>query len=316
MNGVSLVPIYDTQANIVNQIEIKDNLKYINGRVCKGDEYYYKGAGIPYIRHYVDSLDNINSEEYDIKGPTGIFYSPFEVSKKNWQNKNGIFKAKYQPFFPEFIGACSKKEGLIVLNSEIFAKSCTEVIDAVTYDKENQYSYYIVNYKGGRSSYIKDNGNPKKLRDLLNFMLQNNWNFLWDKGAINDVNKDGLVSDVADLFISDKLEHQFGTVYSVFYSLFKMNQKKYFEFLGENNLEHENLTSFVFNSVKILNQNGIKTDVFFVKKNKIKNYKHIVLNYLLTGKNCAYCACDMFTKEGELVKEHYIKTISKQMKHM
>ena len=83
-------------------------------------------------------------------------------------------------------------------------------------------------------------------------MLKNKWNFLWDKASINDVNAKGMITDVADLFISDKIEHQLGTVYSIFYSLAKIDQKKYFEFLNVLNLKHINQTSFIFNSIELL----------------------------------------------------------------
>jgi hypothetical protein len=316
MTKVTVIPIYNLQGDIVNKIEINDELTYVSGRVCKGKNYYYKGVGVPYSRQHVSTLDGINEDEYEILGETGIFYLGYAISKKVWQNKYGIFQDRYQSIFPDFIGGCGSKEGLIVLNSEIFPKSAVEVIDAIMYDEENQHSYYILNYKGNRKSYVDDGGDPKKLKELIDFMLQNNWNFLWDKAAINDVNPDGLVTDVADLFMSDQLEHQLGTVYSVLYSLANINQKKYIEFLKENKLSHVDQSSFIFNSIKILKDNGIKTSAFFPTKDIIKNYKHVVLKHLLTGKNCAYCSCDMFTKEGNMVRDHYIQTVSAQMRNM
>lgn len=316
MNKVTVIPIYDFNGHIINQLQIYDELSYVNGRVCKGLNHYYKGTGVPYSRHHVTSLDEINVDDYEILGKSDVFYMGYAVSKKIFKDKFGIFQTRYQPFFPDFIGGCSVKEGLIVLNSEIFEKSAVNVIDVVTYDKENQHSYYIINYKGGRNSYIGNNGDPVKLKNLLTFMLKNNWNFLWDKATINDINSEGLVTDVADLFISDKLNHQLGTVYSVLYSLYNIDKVKYFEFLKLNKLTHEDQSSFIFNSVKLLNESGIDTKHFFPKKEKLKNYKHIVINHLLNGKNCAYCSCDMFTKEGDLVRDQYIKTVSTQMQHM
>jgi hypothetical protein len=316
MNKVTVVPIYDSGGNLISNIEVKDELTYLNGRITKGEKYYYKGTGIPYSRHHVVSLDDLNVDDYDVLGKTDIFYLGYSVSKKSLQNKYGIFQVKYQPFFPDFVGGCSQKEGMIVLNSEIFIRSALEVIDVETYDKENQHSYYTLNYKSARNSYIKDNGDPKKLKELLSYMIENQWNFLWDKASISDVNSEGMVTDVADLFMSDKIEHLLGTIYSTFYSLAKIDQKKYFEFLNVLNFKHDNQTSFIFNSIEFLKQHGIKTNELFVSNNKIKNYKNVVLNFLLTGKNCAYCSCDMFTKEGDLVRDHYLKTVSEQLKQM
>jgi len=316
MNKVTVVPIFDSNGNLINNIEINDELTYVNGRVCKGKKYFYKGTGISYNRHHVFSLDELNVEEYESIKKTDIFYLGYAVTKKSLQNKYGIFQVKYQPFFPDFVGGCGQKEGMIVLNSEIFAKSAIEVIDVEMYDKENLHSYYILEYKSERNSYIMDEGDPKKLKELLHYMLKNKWNFLWDKASINDVNAKGMITDVADLFISDKIEHQLGTVYSIFYSLAKIDQKKYFEFLNELNLKHINQTSFIFNSIELLKQNGIKTNELLVSNNKIKNYKNVILNFLLVGKNCAYCSCDMFTKEGDMVKEQYLKIASEQLNYM
>jgi hypothetical protein len=66
----------------------------------------------------------------------------------------------------------------------------------------------------------------------------------------------------------------------------------------------------------LLKQNGIKTNELLVSNNKIKNYKNVILNFLLVGKNCAYCSCDMFTKEGDMVKEQYLKIASEQLNYM
>ena len=111
-------------------------------------------------------------------------------------------------------------------------------------------------------------------------MLDSEWNFLWDKGSINDITPDGLVSDVADLFISDELEHQFGSVYSVLYSLHSMSRRKYNEFLACNDLEHIDKKSFVINAIKILEDNNIDTSPLFPHDNDKANYIHTVMYYL------------------------------------
>lgn len=316
MSEVTVVPIYDSNGNLDNTIEVDDELTYLNGRVCKGKKYFYKGVGIPYNRHHVLSLEDLNTEDYESIRKTDIFYLGYAVSKKSLQNKYGIFQVKYQPFFPDFVGGCGQKEGMIVLNSEIFARSAVEVIDVKLYDEANAHSYYILDYKSERDSYIKDGGQPEELKKLLQYMIKNDWNFLWDKASINDVNSQGMVTDVADLFTSDKIEHRIGNIYSILYSLAKIDQKKYFEFLNVLGLKHENQTSFIFNSVEFLKQNGIETNDLFVSNNKIKNYKNLILKHLLTGKNCAYCSCDMFTKEGDLVRDQYLKTVSEQLNYM
>ena len=301
----TVIPIYSVNGDFVNELVIKEKLKYISGRVSKGKQHYYKGVGMPYSHHYKRDISNLSSNEYNFLGHTNIFYLGYGVENKNWKNKFGIFQERYQPFFPDYIGGCGIKERAITPNSIAFKKSSVEILDVILYDKENQQYYFKMDYRCNRKNYIKDNGSPEKLCELIEYMIDNDWNFLWDKNSINDITPEGLVSDVADLFISDELEHQFGSVYSVFYSLHKSCQKSYEEFLKYMGLKHTDKKSFVFNTIKILDDNGIDTKPLPIHYNDNANYVHSIMYYLLNGKNCAYCSCDMFLAEGELVKKEY-----------
>ena len=301
----TVIPIYSVNGDFVNELVIKEKLKYISGRVSKGKQHYYKGVGMPYSHHYKRDISNLSSNEYNFLGHTNIFYLGYGVENKSWKNKFGIFQERYQPFFPDYIGGCGIKERAITPNSIAFKKSSVEILDVILYDKENQQYYFKMDYRCNRKNYIKDNGSPEKLCELIEYMIDNDWNFLWDKNSINDITPEGLVSDVADLFISDELEHQFGSVYSVFYSLHKSCQKSYEEFLKYMGLKHTDKKSFVFNTIKILDDNGIDTKPLTIHDNDNANYVHSIMYYLLNGKNCAYCSCDMFLAEGELVKKDY-----------
>lgn len=310
---MTIIPIYNAQGIQINELSINDEIQYLNGRVQKGTKCYYKGIGIPYRYHTMTEFDDLN---YEVIQQTDIFYLGYEVVKKCFKGKTGIFQERYQPFFPDFIGTCSVKEGTIVLNSTIFEKSSVEVLDYVLYDEENVQSYYMLDYKCGRQAYLTNNGNPVKLRELLDYMIQNNWNFLWDKGAISDVSLEGLVSDVADLFISNDLSHKIGTVYCILHSLMKLNFDKYLEFLQVNNLIHHDSRSLIFNAVEILHLNGVDVSELFAYDTINKNYKNIVMNYLIVGKNCAYCACDLYKNNGEKIKDQYVEMIEKQMSNI
>ena len=301
----TVIPIYSVNGDFVNELVIKEKLKYISGRVSKGKQHYYKGVGMPYSHHYKRDISNLSSNEYNFLGHTNIFYLGYGVENKSWKNKFGIFQERYQPFFPDYIGGCGIKERAITPNSTAFKKSSVDILDVILYDKENQQYYFKMNYRCNRKNYIKDNGSPEKLCELIEYMIDNDWNFLWDKNSINDITPEGLVSDVADLFISDELEHQFGSVYSIFYSLHKSCQKSYEEFLKYMGLKHTDKKSFVFNTIKILDDNGIDTKPLTIHDNDNANYVHSIMYYLLNGKNCAYCSCDMFLAEGELVKKDY-----------
>ena len=301
----TVIPIYSVNGDFVNELVIKEKLKYISGRVSKGKQHYYKGVGMPYSHHYKRDISNLSSNEYNFLGHTNIFYLGYGVENKSWKNKFGIFQERYQPFFPDYIGGCGIKERAITPNSTAFKKSSVDILDVILYDKENQQYYFKMDYRCNRKNYIKNNGSPEKLCELIEYMIDNDWNFLWDKNSINDITPEGLVSDVADLFISDELEHQFGSVYSIFYSLHKSCEKSYEEFLKYMGLKHTDKKSFVFNTIKILDDNGIDTKPLTIHDNDNANYVHSIMYYLLNGKNCAYCSCDMFLAEGELVKKDY-----------
>lgn len=302
---MTLVPIFDCNGKQINQLSINDDIEFVNGRVARGKKSYYKGVGVSYTSHFLEK----SKEGYNVLANTNIFYAPYKVSKICFQNKVGIFQEKYQPFFSDFIGACGVKEGLIVLNSETFKYSSVEILDYHLFDKESNQSYYSLNYKCDRKSYLDNDGDPKKLKELLDYMILNDWNFLWDKGSINDVSYNALITDVADLFRSNELSHKLGTIYSIFYSLFLLNKNKYYEFLNYLSLKHHNLTSIIFNSIELLKENNIDISPLIISNNTNKNYTHIVRNFLIEGRNCAYCACNLYKDEGDRVRNEYIKRL-------
>ena len=92
---------------------------------------------------------------------------------------------------------------------------------------------------------------------------------------------------------------------SKFPNLIEIQKKSYEEFLKYMGLKHTDKKSFVFNTIKILDDNGIDTKPLTIHDNDNANYVHSIMYYLLNGKNCAYCSCDMFLAEGELVKKDY-----------
>jgi hypothetical protein len=309
-----ITPVFDKNGNQVFEIEVDDELQYVNGRVHRGKKHYYKGIGIHYKKHFLPR-EKI-TEEYNRYYETGVFYLGESVSKKAFQNKFGIFQEKYQEFFPDFIGTCSGKEGTIVLNSETFKLSSVEVHDVVQYDKENDQSYYIVDYKCERKRYIEDNGNPEKLFQLLKYMIENNWNFLWDKNCIGDISPDGMVSDVADLFVSDNLIHKAGTVYALLYSMCNQSMMKYKQFISHYGMVHLNKKYFVYNTLRLLETFGVNTSEMTQDKNDTQNYRNVVLNYIVNGKNCAYCSCDLFVSNGNYVRDQYIKETTENFTHV
>lgn len=307
------IPIFDKNGNKINSIHIPETVEYVNGRVSKGEKFYYKGIGIPYQVHHIYPDDM--SDEYDFIGYSSVFYLGNIVSKKSYQKKFGIFQEKHQPHFTDWIGSCGVKELNMFENlydEGGFEFNAVEALEYQTIDETNQQYYLKVNYPEGRNTYTS-NPNSQNLRKLIDYMIQTDWNFPWDKNSISDISHMSKVTDVADLFKSSELSHKIGTVYSVLYSLFNENKKEYYNFCNANNMTHQNSMSFIFNSLYILSSNGVDI-LSLYKKNPLETYKNIVLNYLVVGKNCGFCgvgSCkgrkDSNQSYGEEIKEEYIR---------
>lgn len=296
----SIVPVYDEFGQVSSSFSIEEPLEYIDGRISRGLEsgLYYKGAGVPYDKHYILEPN----ERYEVLGFSGIEYLGFEVVKYAFMDLAGIFEEKYQPQFSDFIGSCGNKE-LAALEHEDFKLSSMITKKAFNWDKTNNQYYLLVDYKCGRRKYSSD-GDPVALKKLLEYMIQNDWNFIWDKTSINDVSYNGLVTDIADIFKSASLNHKLGTVYSILYSLGHTDVNQYHEFLSVLNYRHGTDMDYIFNAVRFLKDNGVDIKEMFVEGGDYPLYEHIVKNYLLTGKNCAHCS---YTDLGEKVMNRYIE---------
>jgi hypothetical protein len=297
------IKIFDIDGNLKEILTINDDIDFsvVDGRVLKGTKCYYKGIGVPYSCHFIPVIKH-NEDQYDALELSDVFYMGLRVAKKSFIGKQGIFQEPYQTMFSDFIGTCGVKELSIIENSMFFEMSSAEILDSVNYDTENMQYYFKVNYKCGRSKYIQT-GDPHKLRSLIEYMLDSHWNIVWDKDSITDISANGMVTDVGELFVSKLLENKFGTVYSILYSLGKRNFNKYLEFLDIYDLNHETEMSYVFNAAEILKKNNIDTEKMFPTVFLVDNYKHIVLNYLLTGRNCGHCS---FVDVGDKIKDQYI----------
>lgn len=307
------INVYDKNGILINSIELSDTIEYVDGRVSKGNNCYYKGLGIPYEFHHIHPNDM--TDEYDFLGACDVFYIGNIVSKKSFSGKFGIFQEKYQNHFTDWIGACGVKELNIFENlydENGFDMSAIDVLGYETIDKDEEQYYLKVDYPNGRNNYLT-NPNPKKLRVLLDYMIQNDWNFPWDKNSISDINSESKVTDVADIFKSSELSHKIGTVYSVLHSLQQSNKNDYLEFCNENSLVHSNRIGFIINVLIILQQNNIDVG-FLYDKSPIQTYNKIILEYLIIGKNCGFCGVGSCKKRkdsnqsyGEEIRNEYIR---------
>lgn len=309
--------VHDKKGSIVNSIELNDTIEYVDGRVCKGNKSYYKGVGIPYEYHHIQPEEM--SDEYDLIEKSDIFYIGNCVSKKVFSGKTGIFQEKYQSHFTDWIGACGIKELNILENlydEGRFEMSAIEVFGYETIDKDKQQYYLSVDYPDGRINYVNA-PNAVELRNLLDYMIQNDWNFPWDKDSISDINSKSKVTDVADLFRSDELKHKIGSVYSVLYSLYKTDKNLYLDFCNVNKIPHYGQISFVINTLTLLAYNKVDVRSLY-EKTPIATYKNIVKNYIIPGKNCGFCgvgSCKRREDENLSYGEYIMREYSKKFSH-
>lgn len=311
--------VYNEYGQVVNNIPLNDTIEYVDGRVAKGKDFYYKGVGVPYLSHHIP--EDKMSDEYTLIKPSCIFYLGNLVSKKCFEGKTGVFQERYQSHFTDWIGACGYKELNILENlydEPNFEKTSIDVLGYEVIDEKAQQFYLKVQYHCGRRFY-KEDPNPVKLRELIDYLLQSNWNIPWDKNAISDISVNGLITDVGDLFYSEELSHKIGTVYSILYSLGNENPKDYIEFCEMNGLRHLHIMDYVLNSLALLSVNMIDISEVMCD-NVATTYKNIVQNYLVTGRNCGFCgvgSCRNRTDEnqsyGELIRQGYIDRVGKML---
>lgn len=314
------IPVYDKNGIQVDSIFIKEDIEYVEGRVSKSNTCYYKGIGIPYRTHNI--LDENLNKNYGFVEKSSVFYIGNVVSKKSFQNKTGIFQEKFQPQFTDWIGCCGIKELNILENlydENKFEKNSIDVLGYETVNEQEQQYYLKVQYSCERKSYTKY-PNPLKLRELIDYMVQTNWNFPWDKNSITDISKNGLVTDVADIFYSQELIHKIGTVYSILYSLGNFDQKLYDNFCNHNGLRNISTMDYIFNTIYLLSINGVNISSLIENKNPKQIYEDIVKNYLIMGKNCGFCgvgSCknkkDSNQSYGEVIRNEYVERVTKML---
>lgn len=154
-----LVPIFDSNGNVIDKLAIDDVICNIDGRVSRGKNKFYKGIGNWYDHQYLDN-DNKIDDRYIIKSHSDVFYLGLKVVNINFVGKFGIFEEKYQPQFDDHIFSCGTRELSIIENSS-FCKRSDVVVEKVNKRNNNQY-WFELQYKSKRIKYLT-NPKPKKV---------------------------------------------------------------------------------------------------------------------------------------------------------
>ena len=235
-----VVPIYDILGGKQGEIDLPEKIMPIPAKRGGFSEtgVYYKGAGIVYRNHLTDER-HINNA--DVVGKTGIIYEDVIASYPHLVGKFGIFLFPHQVIFSDYEGACGKKEQRIILNQERFEKTAIkEIVNVIPtgLESHNIYAYRMKEVKGG----IEDTIN------LIEYVLTSDYNAPWDKNLWGDIYAYGYVRDIADWFVSNKLEHKLGTVYALLNSLYRTDLTLYanllLKILGEYSFEKNRIVIY------------------------------------------------------------------------
>lgn len=280
-----IIDIYEEDGKKSDEFEIDDDLEYTGGRVWRSKlnrEFYYKGAGAVYTHHF----------SFDEKLPRiEKHFSPYhgwKVINEAFVGKTGIFKDRYQPPFKCCIGGAGPREHRLVNTWDKFQYSGVIYYDSmITVPLPWDNRIYLLEYKGGRGKFIKF-PNLSKLEDLLRYMITNDWNWAWDKKVLLDVNLEGLVTDIADVWKSDKYEHKFGTVYAALYHLWNDMPELAAKFCMRFGSKLSGLEDLLHAVRGILFSLG-----YYIEMprgaDRDMAYHHLALNVLMEGRTCACC---------------------------
>ena len=278
------VSIYDRSGSVVDILELPEPVSHVSGRTGVGETgVYYKGVGATYRAHCV-----LDPEGFPDAKPAGVFYYGHVVSVMEWAGKFGIFKARLQPYFSDMIGSCGPKELSIVEKAKAVPVSCVDVLGVHPIESLDDQYYIALRYRSKRSQWV-ETGLTKNLRETLLALASSGWCFPWDKAAIRDVNADGSVTDVADMFASDDPIHIFGSTYAVLYSLLRVAPQRFRTFLNHMRFQYVDERSIPTMALAIMAEAGLDTSFAFpnTARDEWDIYYHMVANCLMAGRNCA-----------------------------
>jgi hypothetical protein len=290
---VDKVCVIDKGLRCLAEVDLPERVYWVGGRSGVGESslLWYKGVGTWYQWHLAREVGRCKM--------IGVgTYGSYEVQYIPWLNRFGIFTEKMQWYFSEWIGGAGRRESRILENSEKFRFSAVKVVDIIPV--VDDHNVYVLRVEGGKSEVTE----PRKVMKLLGVMLEEGWNFPWDKGAISDINAEGKVTDVADLFKSDDIKHRFGTVYAVLYSMKKLVPEvaKAFEEKVGVSLE---LKEIPFSVLRVMRKLGCNiSEIWEGRRIEYSwvEYKRLIFDVLMEGVNCTGLE---FSEYGEEVKRWY-----------
>lgn len=295
-----IVSIYDCDGKKISEVKLPEKIVTLpQKRGGYGDSgLYYKGSGCIYKSHNVNEPDT----RYKLLGRTGLLYEKYAISNQNLVGMKGIFTFKHQPIFSDFEGGCGPKEKKVVENFKTFEMtSIEEIVDIISVGIED-HDIYVYKYKDV-------SGNVLCLKELIEYVLINNFNTSWDKNLISDIEGYKYVRDLADWYISGELNHKFGTVFAFLYSLYNEDINGYVrlikDMLGYNNADRQLIIYFAALITEKICPGIFETkqlDIYVLSRECYRK----LFELLFSGKACCHLENE---NEWEYIRQEFSKTI-------
>ena len=217
--------------------------------------------------------------------------------------KFGIFMFRHQPVFSDYEGGCGKKEQRLIENQDLFRRSAIEeIVDVIPtgIPQHKIYGYRLKNIKGGIEDTVA----------LIQYVLENNWNTAWDKNLWGDIMAYGYIRDVADWFISEKINHKLGTVYALLNSLYRADLLLYSQVLlksfGVYSFEKNKILYYSALMVRKYCREQMEKEELEIEEWNEKLYK-VLFMLLISGKACCHLEED---EKWSWVREYYAEMYS------
>lgn len=300
-----MVPVYDVRGELLNVIRLPEKIMPIpakrGGFGTSG--IYYKGCGVVYRNHLGNEISQKEKDGLKIIGNTGIVYEKYLHCYQRLVGKFGIFMFRHQPVFSDYEGGCGKKEQRLIENQDLFRRSAIEeIVDVIPtgIPQHNIYGYRLKNVKGGIEDTVA----------LIQYVLENNWNTAWDKNLWGDIMAYGYIRDVADWFISEKINHKLGTVYALLNSLYRADLLLYSQVLlksfGVYSFEKNKILYYSALMVRKYCREQMEKEGLEIEEWNEKLYK-VLFMLLISGKACCHLEED---EKWSWVREYYAEMYS------
>lgn len=290
------IPVYNAMGQKEHEIFLPETITPLRSKRggFSDSGLYYKGAGIRYRSHLVNDC----RPETKLLSKTNIIYEKYAVCYPKLVGRFGIFQFPHQEVFSDREGGCGKKEMRLAENQKNFERSAIEEITDVIPTGIEDHNIFVYRLKKVKSE-------PLDIINLIEYVLQENYNTAWDKNLRSDIYSYSYIRDVADWFISEKLCHKLGTVYALLNAVYNEDVYWYSMLLKET-LDTYNCEKILILYFSALLVNKYCPELFAVPEYDIHDVTPELMGnlfrLLFLGKACCHLENEA---QWEWVREYY-----------